>query len=761
MISSVLEESIYKALDHAKVRQHEYALVEHLLLALLDDQDALAVLRACGADLDMLFEDLTSYLDGEDVGGIIHEESDPIPAVGFQRVLRRAVVHVESAGRLEVTGANVIISLFSERECYAQYCLKKQGIERFDVINYVSHGMVPHHVYEDPLGGDEGFSSSDIEEDEEDENQTILEKYCVSLNDKVHKGRIDPLIGRDKEMARLFQILCRRRKNNPLLVGEPGVGKTAMAEGLAYLIEKGKVPEALRHYHVYELDMAALLSGARYRGDFEERLKAVMNILMNKGNIILFIDEIHTVMGAGVVGSGSMDASNILKPILARGDLRCIGATTYAEMKESFGKNKAFARRFGKIDIKEPSQKDTLAIIKGLKSYYETYHNVSYTDQALKSAVELSVRYLHDKRLPDKAIDLMDEAAAYQKIQPVLKRKKRIGTPEIEKALSHILQIPVQHVSQGDKDTLKNLESSLKQRIFGQDQAISTLVRAIKSHKAGLRDENKLVGGYLLVGPTGVGKTEIAKQLSKHLHLKLIRFDMSEYMEKHSVARLIGAPPGYVGHDQGGLLTDAVAQNPQSIVLLDEIEKAHPDIFNLLLQVFDYGRLTDTLGRDIDFRHTMVLMTSNAGSHRLSDPIGFTHQKEDDTGAYHGAIKRLFSPEFRNRLDGVVQFNSLSDALAEKILDKFIGQLKDRLKRKKISLTLDAKAKKLLLKKGFDASYGARSLDRIVQKELYDPMVDEILFGSLMRGGNVRVSVKGEGLVLSYNASHKKEAQYV
>lgn len=753
MLSAHLEQTLHRALNHAGSRRHELVTLEHLLLALTEDPDAVAVLRACGVDVPGLAEDITAYLD-EDLSTLVRaDRQEARPTNSFQRVLQRAAIHVQSAGREEVTGANVLVALFSEQDSHAVYFLAAREMTRFDAINYISHGIakVPGYGEDRPVLG----TDAEAEEDAEvKKGREALNAYCVNLNKKAADGKIDPLIGREDELERTIQVLCRRTKNNPLYVGDPGVGKTAIAEGLALHITEGNVPEVLKDATIFALDMGALLAGTRYRGDFEERLKAVIAAIKKHDNAILFIDEIHTVIGAGASSGGAMDASNLLKPSLAQGELRCIGSTTYKEYRNHFEKDRALVRRFQKIDVKEPSAADTVKILRGLRKYYEKHHGITYTDEAVKAAVDLSIRYINDRKLPDKAIDVLDESGAAQKLRPEDKRKKIIDVPEIEDIVAKIARIPARTISSDDRQALENLERDLKTMVFGQDEAIRTLSSAIKLSRAGLREPEKPVGCYLFTGPTGVGKTEVARQLARGLGIELKRFDMSEYMEAHAVSRLIGAPPGYVGFDQGGLMTDAVDQNPHCVLLLDEIEKAHPDLFNILLQVMDYGKLTDNNGKTIDFRNVILIMTSNAGAAEIARPaVGF--ERENRIGEDTEAVERLFTPEFRNRLDAIVPFNSLSPEILDRIVDKFVMELEAQLADRNVIIELDQSARRWLGKQGFDPAMGARPLARKIQKYLKEPLADEILFGRLESGGSVQVSVKDDALVFTYHSAKK------
>ena len=751
MLSSNLEQSLHRALALANERHHEYATLEHLLLALTEDQDAVAVLRACGVDIDDLRRDLSNYIDEELASLITNRAEEAKPTAGFQRVLQRAAIHVQSSGREEVTGANVLVAVFSERESNAVYYLQQQEMTRLDAVNYISHGIakVPGH--------ETGGSVSGVDEDADAETavkkgKEALNAYCVNLNEKAREGRIDPLIGREHEVERTIQILARRQKNNPLFVGEPGVGKTAIAEGLAKRIEEDDVPEVLADATIYTLDMGSLLAGTRYRGDFEERLKAVMSEIESIEGAILFIDEIHTVIGAGATSGGAMDASNLLKPALAGGKLRCIGSTTYKEYRNFFEKDRALTRRFQKIDINEPSVEDAVKILRGLKPYYEEHHDVRYTEQAIRTAVELSARYIGDRKLPDSAIDVIDEVGAAQTLVPVSKRKKTVGVKDIETVVAKIARIPPKSVSRDDRTALQNLDRDLKTMVFGQDQAIEALASAIKLARAGLREPEKPIGSYLFSGPTGVGKTEVARQLARSLGVELTRFDMSEYMERHSVSRLIGAPPGYVGFDQGGLLTDAVDQHPHSVLLLDEIEKAHPDVFNILLQVMDHGKITDHNGKTIDCRNVILIMTTNAGAADLAKPaIGFgsTTREGDD----QEAIKRMFSPEFRNRLDAVIGFKNLTPEVMSRVVDKFIMELEVLLDDRDVTIELDEEARKWLTERGYDEAFGARPLARVIQEHVKKPLAEELLFGKLAKGGTVKVAVSDGKLTFDLKES--------
>ncbi len=748
MLSRNLEQTLHRALSLATERQHEYATLEHLLLSLTDDQDAIAVLKACGVDLEQLAMDVASFIDSELDDIRSDRAAEPKPTAGFQRVVQRAVIHVQSSGREEVTGANVLVALFSERESHAVYFLQMHEMSRLDAVNYISHGIAKVPGYSEQRtveGADEDTDAESMVE----KGSEALAAYCVNLNEKAAAGRIDPLIGREKEVDRTVQILCRRNKNNPLYVGDPGVGKTAIAEGLAKRIVDGNVPEVLAEAVIYSLDMGALLAGTRYRGDFEERLKNVMTELEEAPNAILFIDEIHTVIGAGATSGGSMDASNILKPALQNGLLRCMGSTTYKEYRSYFEKDRALVRRFQKIDVYEPSIDDTIKILKGLKPYFEEHHSVRYTNEALKTAVELSARYIGDRKLPDKAIDVIDEVGASRMLLPESKRKKTVGTKDVEAVVAMIARIPPKSVSTDDRKALQTLERDLRTVVFGQDPAIDQLASAIKLSRAGLRDPQKPIGSYLFSGPTGVGKTEVARQLALTLGVELVRFDMSEYMERHSVSRLIGAPPGYVGFDQGGLLTDAVDQNPHVVLLLDEIEKAHPDLFNILLQVMDHGKLTDHNGKNVDFRNVILIMTTNAGAADMAKPaIGF--ERDARIGEDKEAIERMFTPEFRNRLDSIIPFAALEPNVVAKVVDKFIMELEAQLGDRNVMIDLTEPAREWLSEKGYDKLYGARPLARVIQEHIKKPLAEELLFGKLAKGGVVVVDIEDDKPVFSY-----------
>ena len=737
--SRSLEQSLHRALALANERHHEYATLEHLLLSLLDDQDAAAVLRACNVDIEKLKRNLVEYIDGELDNLVMEADEDSKPTTGFQRVIQRAVIHVQSSGREEVTGANVLVAIFAERDSHAAYFLQEQDMTRYDAVNYISHGIAKRPGMSEPKPARGVDEETDTKIGDDGKKKTdALEAYCINLNKKARDGKIDPLIGRDTEISRTIQVLCRRQKNNPLFVGEPGVGKTAIAEGLARRIVLGEVPEVLKTSTVFSLDMGSLLAGTRYRGDFEERLKQVIKELEAYPNSIVFIDEIHTVIGAGATSGGAMDASNLLKPALASGSLRCIGSTTYKEYRQYFEKDRALVRRFQKIDINEPSPEDAVDILKGLKPYFEDYHKLRYTNEAIKAAVELSVRYIHDRKLPDKAIDVIDESGAAQMLVPEGRRKKTIGIKEIEATVATMARVPPKTVSKDDAQVLINLEAGIKQVVYGQDKAIESLASAIKLARAGLREPEKPIGAYLFSGPTGVGKTEVAKQLALTLGVELLRFDMSEYMERHTVSRLIGAPPGYVGFDQGGLLTDGVDQHPHCVLLLDEIEKAHPDLFNILLQVMDHGKLTDHNGKQIDFRNVILIMTTNAGASELAkNAYGFTQSKR------HGddieAITRMFSPEFRNRLDATITFAHLTPAIIRRVVDKFVLQLEAQLADREVTIELTDEASEWLIQHGYDEQMGARPMARVIQEYIKKPLSDVVLFGKLKEGGHVRV----------------------
>jgi len=747
--SQGLERALHQALTFANERHHEYATLEHLLLALIDDQDASAVMRACNVDLDELRGTLVNYIDSELDNLVTGYDEDSKPTAGFQRVIQRAVIHVQSSGREEVSGANVLVAIFAERESHAAFFLQEQQMTRYDAVNYISHGIAKRAGSAEarpPRGAEEepqNPAGGEAEEGGKKKQQDALTAYCVNLNKKARAGRIDPLIGREPEINRTIQVLCRRSKNNPLYVGDPGVGKTAIAEGLAKRIVDGQVPAVLADATIFALDMGTLLAGTRYRGDFEERLKQVVKELEEYPGAVLFIDEIHTVIGAGATSGGAMDASNLLKPALSSGTIRCIGSTTYKEFRQFFEKDRALVRRFQKIDVNEPTVDDAIAIMRGLKPYFEEFHHVRYTNDAIKAAVELSARYINDRKLPDKAIDVIDETGASQMLLPQSRRKKTISVREIEATIATMARIPPKTVSADDEKVLGNLEAELKRVVYGQDTAITALASAIKLARAGLREPEKPIGSYLFSGPTGVGKTEVAKQLAASLGVELLRFDMSEYMERHTVSRLIGAPPGYVGFDQGGLLTDGVDQHPHCVLLLDEIEKAHPDLFNILLQVMDHGKLTDHNGKQISFRNVILIMTTNAGAADLAKPaIGFGSSKRE--GDDQEAINRLFSPEFRNRLDAIIPFGSLPVPVIHQVVQKFVMQLEAQLAERGVTFELTPEAIAWLAEKGYDERMGARPLARVIQEHIKKPLADEVLFGKLKKGGTVRVGVEDD-----------------
>jgi len=743
MLSKELEFTLNLAFKEAREKRHEFMTVEHLLLALLDNPTAAEVLKSCGADLDRLKKELTGFLDETTPLLPPNDNRETQPTLGFQRVLQRAVFHVQSSGKKEVTGANVLVAIFSEQESQAAYFLNKQDITRLDVVNFISHGI-------SKVAGDQGEEDAATEAEgaaaTDNAPKKPLESFASNLNEMAMKGKIDPLIGRRSEVERTIQILCRRRKNNPLYVGEAGVGKTALAEGLAKLIVDGDVPEVLLNSTIYSLDLGALVAGTKYRGDFEKRLKGVLSQLRKEPGAILFIDEIHTIIGAGAASGGVMDASNLIKPMLASGELKCIGSTTYHEYRGIFEKDRALARRFQKIDVVEPTVDEAFSILKGLKSRFEEHHEVKYSAKALRAAVELSSRYINDRFLPDKAIDVIDEAGANQRLLPPSRRKKTIGVADIENIVAKIARIPPKTVSASDKDSLRTLERDLKMVVYGQDEAIETMASAIKMSRSGLGADQKPIGSFLFAGPTGVGKTEITRQLALIMGIELIRFDMSEYMERHTVSRLIGAPPGYVGFDQGGLLTEAVTKNPHSVLLLDEIEKAHPDVFNLLLQVMDHGTLTDNNGRKADFRSVVIVMTTNAGASEMSRPsIGFTHQDHSSDGME--AIKKLFAPEFRNRLDAIIQFKPLDPAVITRVVDKFIYELEAQLQERGVTVDVADSAREWLAEHGFDAKMGARPMARIIQENIKKPLAEELLFGRLANGGHLVIRAEDGHLI--------------
>lgn len=754
MLSRDLEFTLSKAFKRARIQQHEYMTVEHLLIALLDNYSVMELLKSCGVDIAQLRQELQQFLDDTTPLAIDWDESrETHPTLGFQRVLQRAVFHVQSAGRTQVSGANVLVALFSEQESHAVFLLKQQGVSRLDVVNYISHGLVKGEPPADEKSEpEEGLEQTnpfymEHEPDEPTKNKSPLDLYAINLNKKAKQGKIDPLIGREQEVERVVQALCRRRKNNPLLVGEAGVGKTAIAEGLAKKIIDKEVPEAISGAVVYSLDLGALLAGTKYRGDFEKRFKLVLKQLQNETRAVLFIDEIHTIIGAGAASGGVMDASNLIKPLLATGELRCMGSTTYNEYRTIFEKDNALARRFQKIDVEEPSVEQSIKILMGLKPYFEKHHAVKYTNKAIKAAVELSAKHISDRFLPDKAIDILDEVGAYQRLQGT--GKEVVDVDDVEQIIAKIARIPAKRVTTSDKEALCNLDRDLKMLVYGQDEAITKLVSTIKLARAGLRDPNKPWGSFLFAGPTGVGKTEVTKQLASLLGVELIRFDMSEYMEQHAVSRLIGAPPGYVGYEQGGLLTDAINKHPYCVLLLDELEKAHPDVFNILLQVMDNGTLTDNNGRKADFRHVIVVMTSNVGAfERDRNSIGFSEMDHSTDGKE--AINRAFSPEFRNRLDDIIQFAGLDSEVIRNVVDKFIAQLQGQLDEKCVSLEVDDQARQWLATHGYDPKMGARPMGRLIENNISKPLSEEILFGDLAQGGVARVTLKGDKLAFKF-----------
>ena len=757
MLSRDLEVSLNLAFRDARAKRHEFMTVEHLLLALLDNESAVKVLKSCGGDIATLRRELAQFVDDTTPKlGVRDPDRETQPTLGFQRVLQRAVFHVQSSGKKEVLGANVLVAIFSEQESQSVYFLKKQHINRLDIVNFISHGISK----QTDERADESSAEQAQQQDEDGETtpKSALESYATNLNELALAGKIDPLIGRDAEVERAAQILCRRRKNNPLLVGEPGVGKTAIAEGLAWLIVSKKAPEPLEKAVVYSLDLGALLAGTKYRGDFEKRFKAVLNELKKQEESILFIDEIHTIIGAGAASGGVMDASNLIKPVLVNGSLRCMGSTTYQEYRGIFEKDRALARRFQKIDIPEPTVLETFQILKGLKSRFEEHHGVRYTEKALEVASELASRYINERFLPDKAIDVIDEAGAYQRLLPASKRKKTIGVSEIEEVIAKIARIPPKSVSANDKEALRTLDRDLKMTVFGQDDAITALSSAIKLSRAGLKAPEKPVGSFLFAGPTGVGKTEVTKQLAKILGIELVRFDMSEYMERHTVSRLIGAPPGYVGFDQGGLLTEAISKHPHCVLLLDEVEKAHPEVFNLLLQVMDHGTLTDNNGRKSDFRHVIIVMTTNAGAESMTRAsMGFTQQDHSTDGAE--VMKRMFTPEFRNRLDAIIQFRSLDPVIIAGVVDKFLVELQAQLDDKHVVIEVDELARKWLAERGYDKQMGARPMARLIQESLKKPLAEKILFGELANGGgHVDITVENNVIVLHVEEVEKNAA---
>jgi ATP-dependent Clp protease ATP-binding subunit ClpA len=756
-----LEKTLHTALQHATDRTHEYATLEHLLLALVDDPEAAEVMTACGVDLGELGNVVRQYLDQEYQSLKTEDEADPQPTAGFQRVIQRAILHVQSSGKDTVTGANVLVALFSERDSYAVYFLQQQDMSRLDAVSYISHGIGKggrQLESRTPQGSEEPEAKSEDKPDKGGKKDSALDQFCVNLNQKALDGKVDPLIGRGPEVDRTIQILCRRSKNNPLYVGDPGVGKTAIAEGLARKIVEGDVPDVLADAVIYSLDMGALLAGTRYRGDFEERLKQVVNELEKLPEAILFIDEIHTVIGAGATSGGAMDASNLLKPALSNGAIRCIGSTTYKEFRNHFEKDRALLRRFQKIDVNEPTVEDTIKILRGLRTAFEDHHKVKYTPDAIKTAVEMSARYINDRKLPDKAIDVIDEVGAMQMLVPPSRRRKTITSKEIEKVIATMARIPAKTVSKDDKAALASLEKDLKRVVYGQDKAIEVLSTAMKLSRAGLRDPDKPIGSFLFSGPTGVGKTEVARQLAEIMGIELKRFDMSEYMERHSVSRLIGAPPGYVGYDQGGLLTDAIDQHPHCVLLLDEIEKAHPDLFNILLQVMDHGKLTDHHGKTVDFRNTVLIMTTNAGAADAArQGIGFGSGTKVE--ASEEAVKKMFAPEFRNRLDAIVPFDYLGTETVSRVVDKFILQLELQLADQNVHIQFDSDARSWLAKRGYDKLMGARPMARLIQDKVKQPLAEELLFGKLAHGGEVHVSVRDEALAFELTPAAPKVAR--
>lgn len=760
MLSAEVEYSINALFRDARAKRHEFVTVEHLLLIMLDNPSAADALRACQVDINSLRAELIHFINENTPLIPEDQERDVQPTIGFQRVIQRAVYSAQSARKGEVTGDTILVAIFGEPESHAVYFLKQRNVERLDLVNYIAHGIRKSDNHDEESNFQDSNAPSAEQSTSEEGGEKPLEKYATNLNQQALDGKIDPLIGRDGEIERTVQVLCRRRKNNPLLVGEAGVGKTAIAEGLAKRVVDGEVPEILADAVIYSLDLGALLAGTKYRGDFEKRLKAVINQLKQEPNAILFIDEIHTIIGAGATSGGTMDASNLIKPVLSNGEMKCIGSTTYQEYRSIFEKDRALARRFQKIDVVEPSVDETYEILKGLKTRFEEHHDVRYTQSALRAAAELSAKYINDRHLPDKAIDVIDEAGANRRLKPAANRKKTISVSDIEEIIAKIARIPPKTVSSSDVDILRNLDRDLKLVIFGQDDAIVQLTSAIKMARSGLREDTRPIGSFLFAGPTGVGKTEVTKQLAQRLGIEFLRFDMSEYMERHSVSRLIGAPPGYVGYDEGGLLTDAVNKHPHAVLLLDEIEKAHPDVFNLLLQVMDHGTLTDTNGRKVDFRNVILVMTSNAGAENISrKSLGFKHQ--DHTSDSMEAVKRMFSPEFRNRLDGIIQFNALSESVIKSVVDKFIIRLEAQLEPKKVSLVVDENARAWLADKGYDRLMGARPMERVIQEHIKKPLAEQILFGDLVNGGRVDVSVceDSDNLCLKYMGTQQKQTE--
>ncbi len=754
MLDKDLEQTLNDAFRNARDKRYEFVTVEHLLLALLDNPAAIKVLRACGADMDELQNELTRFIEDNSPRLTDDDERETQPTLGFQRVFQRAVQHVQSSGKKEVSGANILVAIFGERESHAAFFLNRQNVARLDVVNYIAHGVTKNPENE-PGAPDASVGDDETSRDESSRNP--LENYTINLNQQAELGKIDPLIGREHEVQRTIQILCRRRKNNPIFVGEAGVGKTAITEGIAKQIVDGQVPEVLQDCTIYSLDMGALLAGTKYRGDFEKRLKGVIAELMNRPGAILFIDEIHTIIGAGAASGGVMDASNIIKPVLASGDIKCIGSTTFQEFRGIFEKDRALARRFQKIDVAEPSIEETVKILQGLKSRFEEHHQVRYTHQSLRSAAELSERYITDRHLPDKAIDIIDEAGASQRLVPPSRRKKTIGVQDIESIVAKVARIPPKTVTTSHRDIMKNLERNLKMVVFGQDKAIESLATAIKMARSGLGNPEQPIGAFLLAGPTGVGKTEISKQLANAMGIQLIRFDMSEYMERHTVSRLIGAPPGYVGFDQGGLLTDEVTKHPHCVLLLDEMEKAHPDVFNLMLQVMDHGTLTDTNGRHVDFRNVIVIMTTNAGADRISRAsVGFTQQ--DHSSDAMEVINKIFSPEFRNRLNAIIEFNALDHKTILNVVDKFLVELQAQLDDKKVVIDVDDAARLWLAKHGYDKVMGARPMARLIQEQIKKKLAEELLFGKLLHGGHVIVSAENDELTIEIEEKETEAA---
>ncbi|MDE0511261.1 MAG: ATP-dependent Clp protease ATP-binding subunit ClpA [Gammaproteobacteria bacterium] len=753
MLDKDLEQTLNDAFRNARDKRYEFVTVEHLLLALLENPAAIKVLRACGADVDELHHELTRFIEDNSPRLADDDERETQPTLGFQRVFQRAVQHVQSSGKKEVSGANILVAIFGERESHAAFFLNRQNVARLDVVNYIAHGISKNVENE---AGSPDASTEDDEAAHDENSRNPLENYTINLNQQAELGKIDPLIGREHEVQRTIQILCRRRKNNPIFVGEAGVGKTAITEGIAKQIVDKMVPEVLQDCTIYSLDMGALLAGTKYRGDFEKRLKGVITELMNRPGAILFIDEIHTIIGAGAASGGVMDASNIIKPVLASGDIKCIGSTTFQEFRGIFEKDRALARRFQKIDVAEPSIEETVKILQGLKSRFEDHHEVRYTHQSLRSAAELSERYITDRHLPDKAIDIIDEAGASQRLLPPSRRKKTIGVQDIESIVAKVARIPPKTVTTSHRDIMKNLERNLKMVVFGQDKAIESLATAIKMARSGLGNPEQPIGAFLLAGPTGVGKTEISKQLANAMGIQLIRFDMSEYMERHTVSRLIGAPPGYVGFDQGGLLTDEVTKHPHCVLLLDEMEKAHPDVFNLMLQVMDHGTLTDTNGRHVDFRNVIIIMTTNAGADRISRAsVGFTQQ--DHTSDALEVINKIFSPEFRNRLNAIIEFNALDHKTILSVVDKFLVELQAQLDDKKVIIDVDDAARLWLGTHGYDKVMGARPMARLIQEQIKKKLAEELLFGKLLHGGHVIVSAEDDELTIEIEEKETPE----